>query len=185
MLPIRATDILTSLPTREGSDGIPVLSSCKEIVLLWSSLRIRRSKDDRIPHKFLEALLESSRGLRYCEDMNQNKIGQLSDSISVLGTSDPRIVFQIIHFMDSNESGLNSKNLLRIIRAMSRLGIDNEILWKRIASRLEQPVGLDYSVKELGDIQNAFSLMKNNRRVLGILDLYIKTKLDAARYGTF
>lgn len=181
----RATETLNTLPNRSDEEDVCHLASCKEIVLLWSTARQRRSTGDPIPSSFMEALLESSRGLRFCEDLNQNKVAQICDSITILGSDDPRIVYQIINYVDNHKDAINSKNLLRIIRAMNKLCVENQVLWKRIAYRLEDSVGLDYSVSELEEIKRAFSKLysKKNQRVTGILQLYINTKLDAYKYG--
>jgi hypothetical protein len=181
----RATDLLVSIPRRSEELEIADLSSCKELCLLWSTLRIRKSKGEKFPSAFTESLLEASRGLRFCEDLNQNKVGQICDALTVLKLNDPRIVYQVILFVDTHKSEINKKNLLRIIRCMTRLGVDNDILWKRLASRMEDPVGLSFSVQELEEIKRSFACHKNNQRVLGILDLFIKTKIDAQKYGGY
>lgn len=175
----RTETVLTSLPLRESEDNIPSLSSCREVCLLWSACRVLR----KVSPRFIDALSEASRGLRFCSDFNQNKVAQLCDNISFLNVDDPRVVYAVILFVAKNASEINAKNLLRIIRGMSRLQVDNEVVWKRLAGRMEDPIGLRYSVRELEEIRNAFRIYKKNQRIFGILDLYIRTKLDASKYG--
>ena len=177
--------VLKALPTHNEDEKIPIISSCKEICLLWSGFRIVKSQNVNVPLQLTSALLEASRGLRYCEDFNQNKASQVCDAIAALNLNDPRIVYQIILFVDKHNSEINHRNLLRIARAMSKLGVANDILWKRIAARMEDPIGLKLSVKELEELRYAFGLLKNNQRIMGILDLYIKTKVDESKYGGF
>ena len=182
---LKASQSLETIPRREDDPDIPLLKSCKEVCLLWSTVRMRKMKGHKIPSSFLENLVEASRGLRYCEDFNQNKVGQICESLTVLRINDPRIVYQVILFVDKHKSEINKKNLLRIVRCMHRLGVDNDILWKRLASRMEDPVGLSFSITELEEIKKCFTIYKSNQRIMGILDLFMKTKVDAQRYGGF
>ncbi len=182
---LRAASLLENLRKRAEEPDIADLESCKEVCLLWSALRVRKGKGAKIPSRLVEALLEASRGLRFCSDMNQNKVAQICDSLAILGINDQRIVYQVILFVDTHKSEINQKNLLRLVRCMSKLRVDNEIFWKRIASRLEDPVGLRFSVDELEEIKRSFRHFKKNQRVMGILDLYIKTKVDEKNYGGF
>jgi hypothetical protein len=174
---------LNDIPTHNDDEKIPTLSSCKEISLMWSACRIIKSQNVNPPPQLMSSLLEASRGLRNCEDFNQNKVAQLSEAIAVMNVKDPRAVYQIIHFVDKHKSKINHRNLFRIARSMSKLGVANDVLWKRIAARLEDPIGLKLSVQELEEFKNAFRLLKNNQRIMGILDLYIKTKVDESKYG--
>lgn len=174
---------LNDIPTHNDEDKIPTLSSCKELSLMWSACRIIKSQKINPPPQLMSSLLEASRGLRNCEDFNQNKVAQLSEAIDVMNVKDPRVVYQIIHFVDKHKSEINHRNLFRIARSMSNLGVANDVLWKRIAARLEDPIGLKLSVKELEQLKSSFRLLKNNQRIMGILDLYIKTKVDESKYG--
>jgi hypothetical protein len=176
-------DVLKRVPRSEDSEELPQLKSCKEVTLLWSAARNRKKVKSKLSSEFVAALCETSRGLRLCEDFNQNKVAQLAETAAVLGQNDPRVMYQIILFIDKNKAGVNGNNLLRIIRSMNRLGVDNDVFWKRVACRLEEPVGLKFSLKDLEDIRRIFARQKNNQRILGILDLYIKTKSDQAKYG--
>ena len=181
----RCSAALKSLPVSPNEEQIPKLESCKEICLLWSVARERKAyAHSRVSKEFVSALLEASRGLRHCRDFNQNKAAQVADTISELGVSDPRIVFQIIQYVSTHHRAINSKNLYRIMRSMSRLEVNNDVLWKRISNRLEDKVGLTYTVDQLNEIRSIFAkFTPGNRRVFGILDLYIRTKLENLKYG--
>lgn len=175
--------ILNRISRSTDSEELPQLKSCKEVTLLWSAARNRKKIKSKLSVDFVSTLSEVSRGLRLCEDFNQNKVAQLSETLAILGLKDPRVVYQVILFVDKNKDLLNANNLLRIVRSMSKLGVDNEVFWKRIASRLEEPLGLKFSLKDLEDIRRAFVRQRNNQRIIGILDLYIKTKADQTKYG--
>lgn len=181
----RATRLLEKLPKSPPDDEeTPVLDSCKNVCLLWSVARMRKLQKRDGP--FVEALCEATRGLRSCSDFNQNKVAQICDSIAALNVSDPRVVYQVILFLDTNrEVGMNGKNILRVIRGMGQLGVDNPVLWRRLGNRLEQALGLDYSFRELEEIKRVFTkLNPRNQRVQGILDLYLRTKQEVIQYGT-
>jgi hypothetical protein len=181
----RCSAALESLPVSPDEERIPQPESCREICLLWSVARDRKAyAHSGVSKEFLGALLEASRGLRNCRDFNQNKAAQVADTISELGLNDPRIVFQIIQYVSTRHREINSKNLYRIMLSMSRLNVNNDVLWKRISNRLEDKVGLTYTIDQLNEIRNIFAkFTPGNRRVFGILDLYIRTKLENSKYG--
>ena len=171
---LRAVALLEAIP--KGADDIPQLESCNELLLLWSVARVLGDNNILIP-----SLLETSRGLRLCHDFNQYKASQLCECISKLEISDPRVISQIIHYVDINYASINARNLLRIIQNMAN--IDNPILWKQISKRLEQPVGLKFSLDQIEAIKSVYKQRHNGRRTLAILELYQKTKLDAKKFG--
>lgn len=179
----RATKLLQELPKSEGTEEVPLLGSCRDVCLLWSVARERKAKGIKVGQSFIEALCEASRGLRNCSDFNQNKAAQVSESIASLNVGDPRVVFQVILFVDTHRSEINGRNLLRIMRSMHALGVDNPVLWRRIANRLEDAVGLGFDLKELEEIRWIFTKSSpRNPRVQGILGLYIKTKQEFIQY---
>lgn len=153
---------------------LTTLESCKEVCLLWSAARRLRNVS------YLEALLEASRGLRNCADFNQNKVAQLCETVHQLRIEDPRLIHQIIHFVNTKHKEINSRNLYRIIVSMSQL--DNATFWKRISNRLEDSVGLDFSLDQIEKIKTVYK-NRGNSRTWAILELYQKTKLDASKFG--
>jgi hypothetical protein len=176
-----ATRLLNSIPHTKETETVPSLKSCKEICLLWSFTRLSKP-----PKDFLEALYEASRGLRLCRDFNQNKAGQLAEVLAEVRCVDPRAVYQVIHFVDKNWELLNGKNLFRIINSFGKLRIDNDIALKKLARRLECKVGLTLTVPQLRTCRHYMSKFAPEgvaRRTAGILDLYIKTKNEAIRFG--
>lgn len=176
-----ATNQLGQLP-RDGEEEIAILTSCREILLLWSSCRVYHPR--QINRQFFESLLEASRGLRLCEDFTQHRAGQLAECLTALQCTDPRPVYQIIHYIDTHYSELAQKNILRFVRCFRALRVDNKIAWKRIANRLESPIGLRFSIAELNEIISHMQALKvATRRNLGILQLYIRTKEEHASYG--
>ena len=177
---------LDNLPRSNDSAELPQLKSCREICLLWSVARSLK-KGSKSTTALVASLLEASRGLRLCPDFNQNKAGQLAETLAHLNQADPRGVFPIIHYIDHHHKTINRKNLLRIIRSFSKLGVDNQVVWKRIANRMEDEIGLQFTVSELEEIRNHFTktlkVGSSNNRIYGIIGLYIKTKNDAQIYG--
>ena len=158
-------------------ESIPVSTDSEE-------LPIRNEYRNRLTNDLISTLLESSRGLRNCKDFNQNKVGQLCVSLAILNVNDPRPVYQVILFVDSHHKEINGKNLIRIIRAMGNLLVGNDVLWKRIANRLEDEIALRYTIPQLSEIRHTFAkLAPSNQRILGLLDLYIKTKSEQTQYG--
>ena len=175
---------LESIPVSTDSEELPILNSCRDVCLLWSVARNRNEYRNRLTNDLISTLLESSRGLRNCKDFNQNKVGQLCVSLAILNVNDPRPVYQVILFVDSHHKEINGKNLIRIIRAMGNLLVGNDVLWKRIANRLEDEIALRYTIPQLSEIRHTFAkLAPSNQRILGLLDLYIKTKSEQTQYG--
>jgi hypothetical protein len=151
---------------------------------LWSVARKRKEQGQKVGRDLLEALCEASRGLRDCADFNQNKVAQVCESLAVLNLSDARPVYQVILFVDKHRGAINARNFLRIVRSMARLRVDNPVLWRRLGNILEGEIGLRFELAELAEISRVFEkLNPRNQRVQGILDLYVKTKQDFARYG--
>jgi hypothetical protein len=134
----------------------------------------------------LEALLETSRGLRNCTDFNQNKAAQLGDTLRELSLPDARVVFQLIHFLDKNGHTVNGRNLMRITKCLGELKVDNPIAWRRIAKRIESPMGVHLPIADLETIRHyvlKLAPVGVSQRTNGIISLYIKTKTDAQLYG--
>ena len=176
----RAVKLLSELPRTDKA----VLKSCRELCLLWSVARKRKEQGQKVGRDLLEALCEASRGLRDCADFNQNKVAQVCESLAVLNLSDARPVYQVILFVDKHRGAINARNFLRIVRSMARLRVDNPVLWRRLGNILEGEIGLRFELAELAEISRVFEkLNPRNQRVQGILDLYVKTKQDFARYG--
>jgi hypothetical protein len=176
--------LLTSLP--RCPEGIPILKSCRELCLLWSVARLRKDIPNRTSRDLVEALLDASRGLRNCSDFNQNKVAQIADTLKTLKITDNRIMFQIIHFLDKHSQLINAKNLLRITTCLGELKIDNPIAWRRIAKRIESPLGVKLDIADLELIGRYISKLAPPgvaQRSTGIISLYIKTKTDAKMYG--
>ena len=180
----RSVALLTSLP--RCPEGVPVIESCRELGLLWSVARLRRDTHNRTSRDLVEALLDASRGLRNCSDFNQNKVAQIADTLRVLKISDNRIIFQLIHFLDKKSQSINAKNLMRIAACLGELKIDNPIAWRRIAKRIESPLGVKLGISDLELLARyiiKFGPPGVSQRSSGIISLYIKTKTDAYMYG--
>ena len=180
----KSTALLNGLP--RSPDEVPILQSCREICLLWSVARLRKDIRNRSSRDLNEALLSASRGLRNCSDFNQNKAAQIADTLRTLQLADPRIMFQVIHYLDKHGHTMNGNNLMRMVKCLGELKIDNPIAWRRIANRIESPVGVGLSISDLELLSRyvvKFAPAGVAQRASGIISLYIKTKSDAAMYG--
>ena len=180
----KSTALLNALP--RSTEELPILNSCREICVLWSVARLRKDIKNRTSRDFNEALIEASRGLRNCADFNQNKAAQLADNLRTLSLTDSRIMFQLIHFLDKYGGTLNAKNYMRIVSCMGELKVDNPTVWRRLAKRIESPLGVSLSIAQLELLRKYIVKLSPPgvaQRATGIISLYIKTKLDAAMYG--
>ena len=167
---VHSMDLLSKVPYETHT-------SCRDICLMWSSVCKTGNMKD------LEPLLEASRGLRYCRDFNQNKAAQIAESCMFLRIYDPRVISQIINFVNVNHKTINGRNLLRIAQSFSKIGISNEIFWKRIAQRLQDPIGMKFSVEQIETFKSLLDGRLKSQRVFGILELFQKTKIDAKKFG--
>ena len=159
------------------SHSLP-LPTCA-IVILWKSVSRMQS-----PPELLEFLYEQSRALRLDPDgFTENACVHVAHAAALIKCEDARVMYQLIFFIKSKGLKLRADPYLSLIKHFARLGIDDEVVWRRFATRLEKH-GPSFTLKQLRDVQRCFAQAgKLNQRVNGILQCFIALKEDHERYG--
>ena len=150
------------------------------IISLWKSV----SRMQPPPPALVEFLFEQSRALRLDPDgFTDEACAHVAHAASVIKCEDARVMYQLIFFMKSKGLKVRAEPYLSLIKSFARLGIQDEVVWKRFATRLEKH-GPGYSLKQLREIQRCFDKAgKLSQRLKGILQCFISLKEDHDRYG--
>jgi len=167
------SDLLT--PLTAGAS----LPTCA-IVSLWRSAERMQPP----PAALIELLAEQSRTLRLDPaGFTDEACAQVARAAAVTQSKDPRVMYQLIYFVKTYGLKTRYKPYLSLVKSFAKLGITDEVAWKRFATRLEKH-GPALTVKELQDVERSFQ--KADRltpRVNGILQCFFAIKEDFDKYG--
>ena len=174
------TPLITAISERLSSqNSTQSLPTCA-IVSLWRSAECMQPA----PAVLLEFLAEQSRSLRFDPNgFNDDACAQVAKAAATIKCTDPRVLYQLIHFMKVHGLKTRSKQFLTLIRSYTKLGIDDDVVWKRFSARIEQ-LGPGWNYKELRTVEKCFHKAdKMNARVNGILQCFFAVKEDYDKYG--
>ncbi|KAF8820512.1 hypothetical protein IE077_003102, partial [Cardiosporidium cionae] len=154
---------------------------------LWSSV----SDLQLFEGKFIEFLCEESRKLRLDHTFNGAMVTTIVKALQKLQVlvyvcsqfCDPRIVYQLVHWVDKNGLRLHADQVLSIAIGFFALKIFHRGAWKRLGVCISEK-GIDLRLKELKLLISIFQRTEmGNDRVFGVLKHYMEVKEDFHIYG--
>jgi hypothetical protein len=150
------------------------------VVSLWRSAELMQPP----PAVLLELLAEQSRTLRLDPaGFTDDACAQVAKAAAVLKCGDPRVMYQLINFMKVNGLKTRSVQFLSLLKSYTKLGIADDVVWKRFAARVEK-LGPAWTLKELKMAEKCFyKANKMTPRVNGILQCFVAVKEDIDKYG--
>ncbi|CEL98570.1 unnamed protein product [Vitrella brassicaformis CCMP3155] len=181
----RDTAFLSALlaATRRLADEERVALPSQGLTSLWSALADLGQagwRDDNA----IEWLCEESRRLRLDHTFNQNMVAEIALAVRQLQVRDPRIVYQLVHWVDKKGECLRAEQLLTVVDVFSSMDINHEGAWKRLGTRVQR-AAIELDMADIQRILQAFEHVGQlNDRVRGVLSLFISTKGDEMAYGT-
>eukprot|EP00389_Voromonas_pontica_P011080 GDKH01016914.1.p1 GENE.GDKH01016914.1~~GDKH01016914.1.p1 ORF type:complete len:118 (-),score=24.54 GDKH01016914.1:80-388(-) len=96
---------------------------------------------------------------------------------------DPRILYQLIHWVESKGEELRADVLVDVVEIFDVIGIQESKAWKTIVHRAGKK-GVELPLKEMKKLQH---LIRKNGfstdRFEGLIDFYILEKEDQAKSG--
>ncbi|GIX65885.1 protein phosphatase 2C, putative [Babesia caballi] len=123
---------------------------------LWESLCVSGVSDEHL----VDPLCEASRYLRLDHSFNSNMLTAILSSVRALGVRDPRIVYQIVHWLEKRAVQMHPPQMYRAICDLDAMGFYHDKAWKQLGV-VVQKKGIDL---ELGDIRRLYAIFKRNGR---------------------
>ncbi|EDO05645.1 uncharacterized protein BBOV_IV000450 [Babesia bovis T2Bo] len=149
------------------------------ITSLWECISLCGISDPVL----VDHLCECSRYLRLDHSFNSNMLSAILSSIRKLYVRDPRIIYQIVHWLENRAVQMHAPQMLSVICDLDSMGIYHEKAWKQLGV-VVQKKGIDLDLRDIRHIYNIFkSNGKGNDRIFGILEHFMSCKEDQERYG--
>ncbi|AFZ80571.1 hypothetical protein BEWA_034280 [Theileria equi strain WA] len=170
--------------------NLPIVA--QGITSIWETLQYSNITDEEI----LEDLCEASRYLRLDHSFNSNMLNSIITAIDKLNIRDPRIIYQIVHWLEKRSSLMYPPQMYNIICLLDKMSIYHEKAWKQLGV-VVQKKAIDL---ELNEIKHLYSIFKRNGkktkninmctpsgkgndRIYGVLDHFMLCKQDMETYG--
>jgi hypothetical protein len=131
--------------------------------------------------EFLEYLAEQTRSLRL--DVRFNDLGCLviAKQCAEIGWKDPRVLFQIVHFVNTHT--LRKECFLPVVEAFAKLRIPDDKPWRKFVARFEK-IGPELSRQDIRKFESCMRKAKQlDDRSHGIIQLLKDVKDDVDMYG--
>uniref|UniRef100_A0A3B0MEU7 Uncharacterized protein n=1 Tax=Theileria annulata TaxID=5874 RepID=A0A3B0MEU7_THEAN len=153
------------------------------ITSLWEALEHSNLKDEHI----IEKLCEASRYLRLDHSFNSNMLNSIVTSIYKLRIKDPRIIYQIVHWLEKRSVQMQASQMYNIICLLDQMCIYHDKAWKQLeiyTTFLNEMVStfLITLISSTHFLYNLY-LGKGNDRIYGILDHFMICKQDIEQFG--
>ncbi|UKK00039.2 hypothetical protein MACK_000105 [Theileria orientalis] len=146
---------------------------------LWEALQYANIKDEEI----LEKLCEHSRYLRLDHSFNSNMLTSILTSVHKLKVKDPRIIYQIVHWLEKRSTQMHPQQMYTTISLLDSMCVYHDKAWKQLGV-VVQKKAIDLELKEIRNLYNIFKRNgKGNDRIFGILDHFVSCKQDIEQYG--
>uniref|UniRef100_A0A0G4HIE9 Uncharacterized protein n=1 Tax=Chromera velia CCMP2878 TaxID=1169474 RepID=A0A0G4HIE9_9ALVE len=146
---------------------------------LWTVVAELKIRNPQI----IEMLCEESRRLRLDHTFNQNMAVEIAVAVKKMGLKDPRVLFQLIHFVETRANRLRAEQLLEMAELFRDLGIDHDGAWKQMGVRAQKSA-ISLDLRGIHRLAAAFhGAGKGNQKVFGILQHFAMVKDDQRRYG--
>ncbi|KAK2197054.1 hypothetical protein BdWA1_000049 [Babesia duncani] len=121
------------------------------ITSLWETLALTRIKNEEL----LERILEHSRYLRLDHSFNSNMLNAIATSIHSLNVHDPRIVYQIVHWLEKRTVQMHAPQMFNVIQILDKMGIYHDKAWKSLGV-LVQKKAIDLELSEIKILYNIY-----------------------------
>lgn len=95
---------------------------------MWEALEHSNLKDEDITEK----LCEASRYLRLDHSFNSNMVNSIVTSIHKLRIKDPRIIYQIVHWLEKRSVQMHATQMYNIICLLDQMCIYHDKAWKQL-----------------------------------------------------
>ncbi|GBE62064.1 hypothetical protein, conserved [Babesia ovata] len=149
------------------------------ITSLWESLCLAGISEPSV----VDELCEASRYLRLDHSFNSNMLSAILSSVRTLGIRDPRIVYQIAHWLEKRAVQMHAPQMYSAICNLDALRIYHDKAWKQLGV-VVQKKGIDLELSDIRHLYNIFKRNgKGNDRIFGILEHFMSCKEDIERYG--
>eukprot|EP00386_Alphamonas_edax_P012247 GDKI01038326.1.p1 GENE.GDKI01038326.1~~GDKI01038326.1.p1 ORF type:complete len:114 (+),score=27.42 GDKI01038326.1:178-519(+) len=110
-------------------------------------------------------------------------VAEIALALQKLDLRDSRIVYQLVHWVDSRGQELRADQMLTIAEVFANMHIAHVGAWKALGTRCQKR-GCDLSLKEIKRLYKAFqNAGMGNQRVFGMLDHFIQLKADMQQFG--
>ncbi|ORM40474.1 putative protein phosphatase 2C 8 [Babesia sp. Xinjiang] len=152
--------------------------SAQGITSLWESMCL----GGIIEGSIVDELCEVSRYLRLDHSFNSNMLCVILSSIRALGVHDPRIIYQIVHWLEKRAVQMHAPQMYSVICHLDAMGVYHEKAWKQLGV-VVQKKGIDLDLRDIRHLYSIFkSNGKGNDRIFGILEHFMSCKEDQGRY---
>ncbi|KAK1443284.1 hypothetical protein BgAZ_201600 [Babesia gibsoni] len=149
------------------------------ITSLWESLSLAAISDPDIVNN----LCEVSRYLRLDHSFNSNMLNAILTAIHALKIHDPRVVYQIVHWLEKRAVQMHPPQIYNAICILDDMGIYHDKAWKQLGVIIQKK-GIDLELSDLRRVYNIFKRNgKGNDRIFGILEHFLSCKEDTELYG--
>lgn len=82
--------------------------------------------------KTIQQLCEHSRFLRLDHSFNSNMLDAIVTSISKLNVKDPRIIYQVVHWLEKRAIQMHPPQMYNVICLLDKMEIYHEKAWKAL-----------------------------------------------------